>query len=166
MVSVQMNNSTENLKRVIEKAFPKTEMPHPNSIFDISHPEYTSLTSDISDLKGKLDSNFARSIHQELRWLSPIGFLWAMPYYLDYCLSEDGQYSSTETQFLIFLFSPERRDFEKELSRFDFLSIEQLEALSLFFVWCKQHNAIGLLSDTHLNGAIQFVAYTIKALGS
>jgi hypothetical protein len=157
MVSVQMSNSIENLRQVIEEAFPKTSMPEPSSIFDASHPEHASLTIDMIEIKGKLGSNFARSIHQELRWLTPIGFLWAMPYYLDFCLSEEGQYSSAETQFLVFLFAPEHEYFKKELSRYDFLSTNQLLAISLFFIWCKGNNALGLLNNEYLDAANQFI---------
>lgn len=156
-----MSNSTENLRQVIEEAFPKTAMPEPSSIFDDCHPEHASLTADMTEIKGEFDSTIARIIHQELRWLNPIGFVWVMPYYLDFCLSEDGQYSTAETQFLIFLFSPESKHREKELARYDFLSADQLHAISLFFVWCKEHNDLGLLSIEHLDAANQFIAQAL-----
>jgi hypothetical protein len=141
---MQIDNSplTTSLLKEIAEVFPQVEKPKSGEI--TLHGEEcvdcTCLRKDMDDLRDvPINVNFIRLIHQGLSCLSPKAWQWVLPYYLRYCLSDEGQYSHMETEFLVYHLSPSE-EFEKDsIARLGFLRIEQIACLRHFVVWCSAH---------------------------
>lgn len=51
-----------------------------------------------------VDGAMVRYLHQEMPCLSAVGWAWALPHYLRYCLTPEAEYNKMETEFLIYNF--------------------------------------------------------------
>ena len=87
---------TETLSAEIRQFFSYVDMPIPEklTLYNESSSESEYLIRDLEEYRGKpVSQDLLRGIHQELSLLSAEAFAWIMPYFLEYCLSAEGQES-------------------------------------------------------------------------
>lgn len=126
----------------IATVFPPEDMPRAEDL--TVHQDGCSacncLRQDLEEVRGKLIAGAViQLVHQDLACLSTKALQWILPHYLRYCLSDEGQQSRMETEFLVYNFSPTEKFRGKALQRFAFLGKGQIECLIHFLDWCSAH---------------------------
>ena len=124
----------------IETVFPEVPMPVGLDLSfhkdDCGHCTY--LRQDLEEFRGKpITGETIRVLHQEMTSLSAAGWRWALPHYLKYCLSNEGRYTQTETEFLIYNLGLELKFQREALQRFGGLNTAQIQCLVHFLEWCS-----------------------------
>jgi hypothetical protein len=136
------NSSLTSFLDEITISFPQEEMPSKEKlcIHRDNCRTCADLRDDLDETRGKeITGDVFRIIHQELSCLSAKGWRWILPYYLRYCLSEEGQESQMETEFLIYQLSPSDEFKDDSIKRFAFLQQNQIECLLHFLDRCSAH---------------------------
>jgi len=131
--------NTDMLSKEIESVFPFVEMPNENELtfHDVGCEECKGLQGDLEQYRGnKITGETIRLIHQELSLLSAKALRWILPYYLRYCLTQEGVYNQMETQFLIYNLDPDLKFQHETLQRFSILNRSQISCLIHFLEWC------------------------------
>lgn len=165
-MQMQLDNCSEpSLLAEIETAFPVEEMPRTEEL--TVHPdgcgECKYLREDLEDARGKpITGEVIRLIHQDLACLSVKALRWILPHYLRYCLSDEGQQSQMETEFLVYHFSPAGEYREETLQRFAFLREDQIECLFHFLDWCCAHPHWGEYFPEDLQKAKEFLRELLR----
>jgi hypothetical protein len=139
------------LLKKIDTAFPSRDMP---VLAELSfHKEgchqCDDLREDVEFYRGKsIGGETIRLVHQEMSQLSAKAWQWILPFYIKYCLTDKGEYSRMETEFLIYSLSPAQK-FELETSeRLSLLTFDQINVVICFFELClKQDHWRDLFSD-------------------
>lgn len=78
-------------------------------------------------------------LHQNLYMCSAKTLRWILPHYLKFCLSDEGIYSGTVTEFLIYSLDPKgdlKNKTETE-ERLSLLDKKQINCLIHFLQWCS-----------------------------
>ena len=86
----------------------------------------------------KIDDVFIRYMHQNLYQLSPLGFLWLLPYYLKYCLAEEWRYTQEQVYFLVYSLSPAPQFESNAYIQLSELNAAQIHCLMNFLSWCNE----------------------------
>ena len=127
------------LKAEIESAFPLVEMPDPANLpfHGADCHACHDLVQDLEAYRGKEGgSDVIRRVHQEMSHLSAEGWAWVLPHYLRFCLTQEGQHSRAETEFLIYNLRPELRFQADTARRLALLTARQVTCLIDFLEWC------------------------------
>ena len=98
-----------------------------------------------------------RLVHQELYLLSGKSWAWILPHYIRYCLTPEGEYNGSETEFLIYNLGPSKRfrsDTKKRLSK---LNNSQISCLTDFCYWLLQDPKWRDVSEDDIQQAIDFL---------
>lgn len=160
-MQMQIDNSPDpSLLAEIETAFSVEEMPRTEEL--TIHPEgcgeCKDLREDLEAARGEANTDAViRLIHQDLQCLSDKALRWILPHYLRYCLSDKGQKSRMETEFLVYHLSPAGEFREEALKRLAFLREEQIECLLHFLDWCSAHPHWGEYFPEDLEKAKEFL---------
>lgn len=135
--------TSESLLASIKAAFPFVKMPARGKIIyqDSFDGYFDGLLDDLESYRGgEVSIELIRLLHQDLSSLSSDAWLWILPYYLEYCLSVEAEYTQMEVVFLVYALSPtlmkSRVDVLKRLSSF---SKGQVLCLIFFVEWCQGH---------------------------
>jgi hypothetical protein len=134
--------SSESLLAKIRVRFPFVEMPpRENIIFRCTNDGYfDGLLADIEQYRERVITiDLIRILHQELSNLSSEALLWILPYYLEYCLSPEAEYSQMEVEYLIYALSPAPEYRSQVLEKLSAFNGPQIECLVEFVVWCQCH---------------------------
>lgn len=153
----------EYLIKEINTVFPLVDKPSDAQLtfHETGCHECDYLVQDLSQFKDKtLPNNGIREIHQEMSCLSAKAWRWALPSYLNYCLSEDGAYSQMETEFLIYNLSPSEEFSEDAKVRLSALNKEQVQCLVNFLEWCKVHDYWREYCPDEIKSGIIFLSET------
>lgn len=86
-----------------------------------------------------LDGAFFMYMRRNLTSLSPIGFLWLIPYYLKYCLSFDWNFTEEPICFLIYTLNPPPEYEHDAFVRLSALNYRQIICLIHFLEWCNEN---------------------------
>jgi hypothetical protein len=158
---MQIDDSSKmNLLEEITIVFPSKVMPQTGDLIVNKgrDSECNYLREDLDAARGQpVTGAVIRLVHQELTCLSVKALQWILPYYLRYCLSDDGQESRMETEFLIYSFSPLEEFKEAALQRFTFLQRDQIVCLLHFVDWCSAHPYWGEYFPEDLQRAREFL---------
>lgn len=133
-----MNIDKHSLAHEIDRAFPFVRMPAPD---EIPHhrggcPTCEQLVIDLDVFRGKaIGADAIRELHQEMSHLSAEAWRWILPHYLRYCLTPEAEYSSFETEFLIYSLSPVEAFEADTVSRLALLSSDQIRVLREFLLY-------------------------------
>jgi hypothetical protein len=151
---------TDELLAEIQGAFPLVEMP--SEVELRFHPEgcdhCSYLSGDIAELRGKtIDGAAIRRMHQEMSCLSAMGWAWALPHYLPFCLTAEAEYNQMETNFLVYNFAPEDQYKAETLQRLSLLSTDQVRCLIHFIEWLQVHPTWGDFFPEELSKALEFL---------
>lgn len=132
---------TDLLLKEINDVFPTIPMPSPaestvhqndcEPCDDV--PRYFDIYRD-----SKIDTVFIRYMHKNLYQLSPLGFLWLLPHYLKYCLSNEWCYAEELVYFLVYHLSPSPQFENDAYIRFSELNAVQIQCLISFLNWCNE----------------------------
>ncbi len=156
---------SEDLKKEIEAAFPFIEKPKGLAISfhkDDCH-QCGYLRDDLEQYRGgELPQEAIREIHQEMSSLSALGWRWALPSYLRYCLTEEARYNQMETEFLIYNLAPMFKYQKETLQRLVALTQEQIACLIHFLEWCQADEYWGQYCPEEISLGIAFLS-TIRA---
>jgi hypothetical protein len=129
-----MKSHAQSLSERIRKAFPLVERPDDAELTVHGEPcaFCSGLLDDLGETRGKeIPADRVRCLFGELSCLSPAGFRWALPSYLDAIFADDANLELGE--FLAYHFCGELRadeDAERE-ARTQILTPEQIDCLVL-----------------------------------
>ncbi|WP_141291854.1 DUF6714 family protein [Ideonella azotifigens] len=112
-------------------------MPDPieGILHDPKCPECSELVNDLQSTPCCVGGELIRKLYQELSHLSATGWMWILPIYLRYCLSDEAIYNRFETEFLIFNLSPNEIFKGDVRGRLAFITDDQLQVLIDLLIW-------------------------------
>lgn len=157
--------NTEKLREEIENNFPFIDKPEGKSISfhkdDCYHCVYLRRDLEVYDSK-EIPPAAIRHIHQEMSCLSSEGWLWVLPSYLRFCLTDEAAYNQFETEFLIYNLSPDIEYQSETIERLEALSIEQIKCLISFLEWCQSHEPWSEYCPEAIEAGIKFLSTLIS----
>lgn len=133
---------TDQLLKEINAVFPTIPMPSPAE--STIHQDNCEPCGDVRRYfeiyrNLEIDAVFIRYMHQNLHQLSSIGFLWLLPHYLKYCLSNEWHYAEELVYFMIYSLD-QNPPFEHDAYiRLSALNTAQIRYLISFLYWCDQN---------------------------
>ena len=147
--------------RKIELAFPFVGMPPVERLISHSAAQRAGvdyLLSELEEYRGKsVTVELIKAIHQELHNLSAEAWGWILPYYLRFCMSEDGLQSGIELEYLIYKFDPKQEFREETIEKFSLLTKKQIKCLIDIVQWCMNDEYWYEYFPDNLQGAMRFL---------
>jgi len=127
--------NTEELLCEINSAFPLIAMPdkfalgfHPKDCHQCAF-----LAEDLEEYRGKaIDDAAIRQIHQQLTCLSAQAWLWILPHYLRFCLTQPDGYNHAEIEYLLYGLGPDVYFAADTRRRLSLLNSQQVDCLIRF----------------------------------
>lgn len=141
----------------IDAAFPVVEMPAKDQLV---FEKYKGGECDeiAEDLEQPLASDeVVKIVCRNLSCLSAKGWVWVLPFYLKYCLSEKAMTNRTETEFLIYNLSPAPEFVSDTNQRLRELNNQQIRVLIYFLEWCLSNEYWKEFYRCEIEGALTYL---------
>ena len=148
------------LQKEIQTVFLPLEMPANSEIaFHSSGCQQCNyLAEDLEYYRLQpINGDVIRLVHQEMSCLSAKAYLWITPHYLTFCLDSEAEYDMMETQFLIYNLSPNEEFKEDTLKRLSCFNRKQIDCLTHFMEWLKEHPHWSEYCPNEINKALLFL---------
>ncbi len=153
--------NTDDLLKEIDSVFPSFDMPSHSELALVSprYIEADEICNSMEEFRGKsIETEAIRTIHSYLPILSSKGMRWILPWYLRFCLTDEGQkYSRKETWSLIDTLHPDERFLKYRLGQLSLLNRDQLLCLIHFLEWCLLDEFWFDSEPEHIQAGIEFL---------